>query len=633
MPTKTKALSALVALLCAAPMAARADVKPNALFSDHVVLQREKPVPMWGSADEGEKVTVEFGGQKVSTVAKDGVWKVELKPLKANAVGQKLTISGKNTVVLDDVLVGEVWICSGQSNMEWQLGGGIENWRAEADAANFPLLRQFTVAKKIATRPQSEVGGSWAVCSPQTAPSFSAVAFFFGRDLQQALKVPVGLVVSAWGGTVAEAWTSGPSLQTMPDFAPAVQRVEASATELQPEAYDKALAEFWLKNEPGSAPGQSWAAPDFAAANWKPVKGSLEASGGDFDGVFWMRREFDVPAENAGKAAVLHLGAIDDNDTTFLNGVPIGATEGWQTARNYKIPANLLKAGRNVVAIRALDTGGGGGFSGDASVQKLEIAGGPAIALGENWTFQTSTPLNQLGAMPRRANPNPNTATVLYNGMIAPLVPVAFRGVIWYQGESNNGRATQYQTLFPLLIADWRQQFGQGDFPFLFVQLAPFNSMSPEIREAQFLTLQKSPNTAMAVITDAGNAGDIHPRKKQPVGARLALAARALAYGEKIEYSGPLYQNFKVEGNRVVLNFSGVGGGLVAKDGPLKGFEIAGNDGKFVAADAQIVGKTVVVSSDHVPNPSAARYGWATVPDVNLFNVEGLPASPFRTDL
>jgi sialate O-acetylesterase len=331
----------------------------------------------------------------------------------------------------------------------------------------------------------------------------------------------------------------------------------------------------------------------------------------------------------------LHLGAVDDVDTTWVNGVSVGATMGWEEPRVYRVPGSLLKAGENVIAVRVLDTGGGGGlYGGRDALRLIYTASGHAhsLSLAGTWRCKPGVALSVSGWPPADFSQSPSSPTVLYNAMIAPLLPYALRGVIWYQGEANVGRERQYQELFPAMIADWRQAWGLGDFPFLFVQIAPYNTMSPEIREAQLLTLKRATNTAMAVTIDCGDAYDIHPANKEPVGARLALAARALAYGEKLEHSGPIYQSLEVKGAEAILSFTHLGGGLVAKNGALKGFTLAGADKVFRPAQAEIRGDTVVVSAPGVNSPVAVRYGWANVPEGNLFNRAGLPASPFRTD-
>jgi sialate O-acetylesterase len=632
----------LISLVTLFAVTARAEVKPNSLFSDDAVLQEGIPVPVWGTAREGEAITVEFAGQRLSTIARGGKWFVRLKPLAANDLPTDMTIRGDNVVTIKDILVGEVWVASGQSNMERQLGPRdgqpeIDHWKQEVASANYPLIREYYVPEALTPGLKTDVNSRWTVCSPQTVKDFTAVGYFFARDLFKAKKVPVGIIFTAWGGTVAEAWTSAASLKSMPEFRPAIQAVEAAAAPEVAGDLPSQFAAWYAKNDPGSKAGQVWSAALLGTADWQTT--SVPWTYPDsFDGVMWLRKEIDLPASWAGRAATLDLGPIDDADTTWINGVLVGHGENWQLPRHYPFPAGVLKTGRNVIAIRALDTGGVGGLMGSPEAYQL-VATGPGapapLPLAGPWLTKLGFELKNASPIPGSTggfSNNPNTATVLFNSMIAPLLPFPIRGVIWYQGESNQDRAEQYKTLFPLMIADWRKNWGLGNFPFLFVQIAPFNGMRPEIREAQFLTLQKSPNTAMAVTADVGDANNIHPAHKEPVGARLALAARALAYGERIEYSGPLYQSMKTLGSRVTLTFSHIGGGLVAKDGPLKGFTIAGPDGKFVPAQAEIQGGTVVVSSPQVPNPTAVRYGWDFVPDVNLFNADGLPASPFRTD-
>lgn len=505
-----------------------AEIKPNPLFSDGAVLQQGVPIPVWGSATkEGEKVTVSFEGQTASTTAKDGKWMVRLKPHTAGGPFT-LTIAGENTVTVNNVMVGEVWICSGQSNMAWTLSQ-TDSAQSEPPKANYPKLRMFTVQRKTAVEPLTEAIGSWQAASPETVPGFSAVGYFFGRDIHKARGVPVGMIHTSWGGTPAQSWTSLPGLEKDPELAGYVSAIKAVQA-----AYPDAAAKYsGLKQE-----------YDAKLAQWKKEHG--------------------------------------------------------------KAYAELLKAW-------------------NAENQKALLEGRPASP--------KPTPAVAMPAAPTTPDGGQHTPTVLFNAMVAPLVPYAITGVIWYQGESNAPRAKEYQTLFPRMIADWREKWAQGDFPFLFVQIAPYKGQPPEIREAQLLSWAKVKNSAMAVTTDVGNPNDIHPRAKEPVGARLALAARALAYGEKLIYSGPVYESVKFEGSKAVVSFKHVGGGLMAKDGELKGFTLAGADQTFVPAKAQIQGDKVVVSAEGIAVPKAVRYGWSNVPEVNLFNKEGLPASPFRSDL
>lgn len=622
-----------------------AEVTPNPLFSDHAVLQQGRDIPVWGTAGVGERVTVEFAGQKLATTAKDGRWLVRLHPLPAGGP-YAMIISGRNAVTISDILVGEVWICSGQSNMERQLGPRegqplITDWREEQAAANYPQIRQFLVAQRPSLTPVANVEGKWVVCSPQTVADFTAVGYFFGRDLHVARRVPVGLIHSSWGGTPAESWTSPDTLRLLPDFQESVARLERVRGELADGTYNylQTLEHWYRSNDPGSMVAAPWSAPELDGSGWAPT--NLPAFWEDtglpgFDGVVWFRRIFDLPASWAGADAELQLGAIDDADTTWVNGTQVGATSGWRVPRLYRVPAAVLRPGRNVIAVRVLDTGGNGGIWGDGHPLQLAPAPGrtdPPIPLAGEWLRKESVRLGPVPYPPADYRNSPMVPGALYNGMIAPLLPYALRGAIWYQGESNVGRERQYRALFPALIADWRRAWGEGDFPFLFVQIAPHRDMSPEIREAQLLTALHTPATAMAVTIDCGDANNIHPPHKQPVGARLALAARALGYGESIEYSGPVFAALQIDDGRAVLRFTHLGGGLVAKDGPLVGFTIAGADKVFHPASAEIHGDTIVVASPGVPQPVAVRYGWANVPAGNLFNAAGLPASPFRTDV
>jgi sialate O-acetylesterase len=625
--------------------AARAAVAPNPLFADHAVLQQGMPVPVWGTAAPGETVTVAMAGQTISTTTSaDGKWLVRLAPMKAGGPF-RLTVSGKNVVVLSDILVGEVWVCAGQSNMERQLGlrvgqQPIVDWESEVAAANHPRIRHFGVAQTKSLAPQTTVEGQWKVCTPETVKDFTAVGYFFGRDLLLARNVPVGLIHSSWGGTPAEAWTSEAGLRALPDFAGISEQLKL--LQADPEAarrqYEALLEAWFVANDAGSAQGRSWQAPGFDADAWKTMELPTlwEDSGEpDLNGVVWFRKSFDLPASATHTAAELQLGMVDDIDTTWVNGVKVGFTFGYDLVRKYAIPASLLRPGRNLIAVRVLDTGGGGGIWGDQKLQ-LVFEGKAAprpIPLSGSWQYRIGMNLQDGPWPPAGTIGDVSTPTVLWNGMIAPLVPYAIRGVVWYQGESNVRRERQYRTLFPALIADWRKAWGEDDFPFLFVQIAPNRDMTPELREAQLLSWQHTPNTAMVVTTDCGDANDIHPPHKQPVGARLALAARALAYGEPIEYAGPVFASMTVKGGRAIVRFTHLGGGLVSKGGPLAGFTVAGPDKVFHPARAEIRGKSVVVSSKAVARPVAVRYGWASVPEGNLFGKAGLPASPFRTDV
>ena len=632
------------------------EAKPflHPLFTDNMVLQRGEADAVWGWTAPGQTVTVSLNGKTASAIAgTDGKWTAKIGPFKAGGP-YTLTVKGTQTVTRQNVLIGDVWLCSGQSNMQFGIGNTLHA-EDEIAAANYPNIRLFMVGNQIATAPKTlPSSGTWDICTPQTVKQggwngFSAVGYFFGRGLSQDLHVPIGLIESNWGGTPAEAWTSTEALSTMADFRPTL----AAMKQMQANGGDiAALMTLWYaKHDPGSA-GKTWADSDLNTTDWKPITlpvlfqdaGIPELS--KTNGVVWFRREFDLPAAWTGKDLALHLGPIDDRDTTYVNGVKVGGLNAYDAPRDYTVPASALKPGRNVIAVRVLDTGGKGGIYGKPEQLKLEAVGDPAppVSLAGPWLCHLGTPLIADDPVPQLPGNGPNDPTVLYNGMVAPLVPFGLKGAIWYQGEANTGNGKQYQTLLPTMIGDWRSRFGT-EFPFYIVQLANFDpSYKPdapapparsgwaELREAQSMTAQHLPKTGLAVTIDIGDAGDIHPKDKQDVGHRLVLDAEALTYGKKIEYSGPLYQSMKVEGNAVRLKFTHLGGGLVAKGGDkLLGFEIAGSDGLFVWADAKIEGDTVVVSAASVSNPTDVRYAWADNPICNLTNKADLPASPFRT--
>jgi len=622
------------------------------LFSDNVVLQRGEAVPVWGWAKPGEVVTVTLDSHVAKARAgADGKWVVRL-PRLLHGGPLEMAIQGERTVTLTNVLVGDVWLCSGQSNMEMGIGE-VNRASEEIKQADYERIRLFSVPKHIATEPQALLESRWKLCNPETIvqgdyAGFTAAGFFFGRDLHLELGVPIGLIDSTWGGTVAEAWTSAEALAAMDDFRPAVEQVQLLSEQLNSGRYEIETARRkWFAEADAGSVEAAWSRPHLNDADWASatLPGAWEAAGlGQFDGIVWYRKVIDLPAGWTGGDVTLHLGPIDDQDTTWVNGTMVGTTDVWNRARDYRLPAGTLKEGRNVIAVRVLDTGGGGGFVGQAGQMGLESGAGGAsktFDLGGSWRYRRSAGLSEAGPMPQRLDNNPNVVTVLYNGMIAPLLPYSIKGALWYQGESNAGRAAQYQELLPTLIRDWRERFGVGEFPFLIVQLANFMAVDPEpvesawaeLREAQWFTARTLPNTGLAVAIDIGEADDIHPRNKQEVGRRLALAARSIAYGQELPFSGPSCRSSRREGNRIRLRFDHVDGGLVAKGGgELRGFAVAGADGKFVWAEAAIDGETVVVSSPRVAEPVTVRYAWANNPVCNLHNGAGLPAVPFRTD-
>jgi sialate O-acetylesterase len=635
-----------------------ARVKLPALVGDNMVVQRGEKARIWGWADAGERVTVSMNGKSETTTAgADGKWEVRLGPFSAGGP-YDMTIAGTDTITVKNVLVGEVWVGSGQSNMEFVLQNSA-NGAADIAAADFPTIRLFTVTKATSMTPKDDVDGHWDVCSPATAGSFSAVAFYFGRELNRTLKVPVGLIHTSWGGTPAEAWTSRAGLESDPAFRPLVDALDASlkgepeAMKAYHEAQAKWEAEHLLQDTENKGVGLGYAGADFDASDWKTmaIPQLFETAGLQIDGSVWFRREVEVPADWAGKDLVLTLGALDDYDTTYVNGTQVGATgaetpQYWSAMRRYVVPGALVRAGRNVVAVRVFDHGGNGGFSGPASKLGIGPEGAAPMSLVGDWRYKVETGVAPIevdwGSQPI-APPgagNPNSPTVLFNAMLAPLTPYTIRGAIWYQGEANVDRAAQYRTLFPAMIRDWRRAWGEPDFPFFFVQLANFMDRKPEpseshwaeLREAQTMTLAE-PNTGMATIIDIGEASDIHPKNKHDVGRRLALWALAKTYGVGGEYSGPMFESMKAEENGLLrLRFSHASGLRTSDGRPVKGFEVAGADGKFVWANARIEDGTIIVSNDAIETPVAVRYAWADNPATNLYNGAGLPAVPFRTD-
>ena len=633
-----------------------ADVRVPAIIGDNMVLQQGKKIRIWGWANPNEKVSVVFASQKANAVADvSGHWQTLLGPVKAGGPFE-LTISASNTLTIKNVLVGEVWICSGQSNMEWPLINSQNGADAVAQA-NYPEIRLFTVQKTTSSTPLDDVKGQWIVTTPDKVGQFSAVGYFFGRELYQKLNVPVGLIHTSWGGTPAEAWTSNDALATTSDLQPILARYQEGLKNVgeRQQEYARRLAEWSQRNlyqdEGNKGEALGYAASQTNTADWPTMNlpQYFETAGLKMDGAIWFRKEIEIPQSWAGRSLELNLAAIDDFDTTYFNGTKVGGIgsetpNSYNVPRHYKIPAELVRAGKNVIAVRVFDSAGEGGFG--AGTMSLRPSEGPeeAVSLGGPWSYKVELALTpkspDWGSRPEAAGPtNQNSPSVLYNAMIAPLTPLTIRGAIWYQGESNAGRAYQYRTLFPTMIRNWRNAWGEGDFPFYYVQLANFQPIKDapgesewaELREAQTLTLHE-PQTGMAVIIDIGEAKDIHPRNKVDVGHRLALWALANTYGEKIEYSGPLFQSFSIEGDKLRVKFRHAAGLKTSDGGAPKGFAIAGEDHKFVWADARIEGDEVVLSSKEVTKPIAVRYAWADNPVCNLYNTIGLPASPFRSD-
>ena len=639
--------AAALFLLILSGMQAFAQLQVPPLFSDHMVFQREKELVIWGWAKPKETVRVQLASLEGTVKAgADGKWLVRLPAQPAGGPFELVISAKKDVFRAKDVWIGEVWLCSGQSNMEWPLSA-VNNAEAEIAAANHPMIRFFDVPHRIATSPQQQFPDGqqpWAVCSPGTISNFSAVAYFMARELQPELGVAIGLIGSNWGGTVSETWTSIEAISQDPDFQEfagnSLDAYLTNRTRKTKEALEALFSRFPDQGPDMQGNTGLWAAPGFSTSGWQTMAlpGLWENKGlPQFDGVVWFRKEVTLTKEDLAGPASLALGPIDDADHTWVNGQLVGQTNGYNVDRQYEVPAAVLKEGTNVIAIRVLDTGGGGGIYANAGVMMLTTAAGK-LALEGEWRFRPGP--NSEATLQQLAGPN-DAPALLFNGMIAPLLPFSIGGAIWYQGESNADRAYQYRRIFPLMIEDWRTRWND-DFPFLWVQLANFRAAKPEpgesdwaeLREAQHMTLSL-PHTGEAVIIDIGEAYDIHPRNKQDVGKRLALAALHVAYDRDLVFSGPTFAEATFDNGMAYLRFDNVGGGLVAKDkyGYVRGFAIAGEDRVWHWAQAWIDEDQVTVFSPEVPSPVAVRYGWADNPeDVNLYNAEGLPASPFRTD-
>jgi sialate O-acetylesterase len=616
------------------------------LISNGMVLQRGDSAKISGWAAADENVTITINGKTYrDTTGKDGEWTVMLSELKAGGP-YDMEINGSNRITLKDILIGDVWVCSGQSNMALTMARVEERYSDVIANSNNPSIRRFFVSKRYDfNTPQEDLeSGFWESANPETVLHFTATGYFFAKALYEKYKVPIGLIHASVGGSPAEAWLSEDALKKFPAHLETAIKFRDSDYLNQIVDKDKAVSDAWYgllqQKDKGMTDSQkSWFDPTYDASDWATMDvPGYWADGplGNVNGVVWFRKEIDVPASMTGKPARLLLGRVVDSDRTYVNGKFVGSVSYQYPPRKYDLPENLLKAGKNIIVVRVVNNTGRGGFLLDKPYQLS--AAGRTIDLKGPWQYKLAATMEPLsGKTFIEWQP-----LGLYNGMIAPLLNYTIKGVIWYQGESNTARPREYQKLFPALIADWRQSWNQGDFPFLYVQLAnymqvkdqPSESNWAELREAQLKTLTV-PNTAMAVAIDIGEWNDVHPLNKEDVGKRLALGAQKIAYGnDEVVYSGPIYQSIKIEGNKISIAFTNIGGGLVAKGGgELKHFAIAGADKKFIWAKAKIKGDQVVVWNDDVPSPVAVRYAWADNPEgANLYNKEGLPASSFRTD-
>lgn len=618
-----------------------AQVSAAKIFADNMVLLRNTPIPVWGTAKANEKIEIRFNRQiKKGKADKNGKWMIRLDNEKAGGP-YSLTIKASNTVQFKNVLVGEVWLCTGQSNMEWSVEQSNDA-KKEMASANNPMIRHIKIDKGVNSIPQSSVNSknSWQVCDSTTVGDFTAIGYFFAKNLYDELKIPVGLVNASWGGTNIETWISREGFESSDEFKEMIAGMPKvdldSLSKLKVRGFEKKI-ETLQGAKINSAAASAFKESVFNDSKWPELNMPQlwEAQIlGEFDGVVWLRKSITLSADDSKKEALLELAQIDDEDVTYVNGIKVGGMEKYDSKRKYAIPAGILKEGTNVIAVRVTDTGGGGGIYGEAANLKLTV-GSKIIPLNGKWKFQVES---------TKTSTNENSLPSLcYNAMINPLIPFAFKGVLWYQGESNAGRAYQYREAFPLMINDWRQKWNQGDFPFYFVQLATFyaggNSNEgcswAELREAQTIALSL-PNTGMVVTTDLVTIpSDIHPTNKQDVGKRLAAIAFNNLYNKKMVCSGPTFKSLETKGNQIIVSFDNIGTGLSTPDkyGYIKGFEIAGKDQVFHYAKGFIKDNKLILSSEEVSSPIAVHFSWVgDATESNLFNKDGFPAVPFRTD-
>ena len=631
----------------------QAKVVLPSVFTDNMVLQQKTDITFYGDATKNKQLTVKTGwnGKEYHTEA-DGQGKWSLKiPTPAAGGPYEITFSDGKKLQLKNVMIGEVWFCSGQSNMEMPVAGWgkVMNYEQEIAEAAYPAIRLFQVKKNTSLAPLKEVEstlGGWQECSSATVPEFSALAYFYARALWKELNVPIGVIDCTWGGTPAEAWTNHETLRQVMGFREEMDKLERLG--FDPNRMEQAYSEerahwqsLFTEKDKGMENGKlCWTAPSLSEEDWQTISlpGYWEGKGlKDFDGIIWFRRSLEIPAEWAGKPLTLRLGMIDDEDITYFNGVEIARGAGYMTPRTYTIPAKLVKAGKAVLAVRVSDFGGEGGIHGKAEELYVE-ADGKRISLAGDWKYRIGLSLKGFPPAPVSPIQSSSYPTVLFNAMVKPWTAFPIKGVIWYQGEANVGRSEQYGDLFPALITDWRRQW-RSNFPFYFVQLANFmeskkiqpNSEWAALREAQTKAL-KLDQVGMAVTIDIGLADDIHPKNKQEVGRRLALLALAGSYGKNVSSSAPVFQNYIIKGDKMELDFGQKQDGCKIKDTTLKGFTIAGPDRVFYSAEAMVQNGKIIVSSPKVSVPLAARYGWADNPDCNLYGENGLPVAPFRTD-
>ncbi|WP_207494798.1 sialate O-acetylesterase [Aridibaculum aurantiacum] len=622
---------------------AHGQVRLPQIIRDSMILQRDTKVNVWGWASAGEKVTVTIASKKYRTTTDHaGKWKVMVGPVKAGGP-YEMEIAGKNKIRLSNILFGDVWFCSGQSNMVHQMELHKETYASDIANANNDQIRHFIVPNKTNLQAPEDnlTGGSWKTANPTDVRQFSAVAYFFATTIYDKYKIPIGLINASVGGTPIEAWTSEEGFKEFPAVLNTVHKNRDTA---YINSYNRNAAATQPKGlgskDLGMKAATKWYDPNYLPKGWSNINipGYWEDQGTkNLDGVVWYRKEIEVPGTMAGKAAKLTLGRIVDADVVYVNGTQVGSTGYQYPQRRYAIPAGLLKAGKNLVVVRVVNYGGKGGFVPDKPYHFS--AGTDTIDLKGTWQYKVGEVFTPAKNVVEPINLQ-NQPTALYNAMVAPLTNYNIKGVLWYQGESNIRNAADYAKLLPNLIDDWRTKWKQPSLPFIYAQLPNFQEVQYLPSESDLAVMRESqlkalsvPNTGMAVTIELGEWNDIHPDNKKDVGVRMAQSALKVAYGEQVIPSGPIFKSFTRNGNKLVLSFDHIGSGLISKDGePLRWFAIAGADKKFVWANAEIQNDTVVVWNEEINDPKYVRYAWADNPaDVNFYNKEGLPASPFRT--
>jgi sialate O-acetylesterase len=613
------------------------------MFSDNMVMQRGKPNTIWGWSTPGQEVRVEIAGHIAKTITgADGRWQVRVQP-PAPGGPYTIKIDGPQHTELHEVLVGDVWLCGGQSNMELPLSRTRNGDEAIKSAYN-PEIRLYKVAACSSYVPTAVPQGQWRICSPETAggnEGFSAVGYYFARRVQEDVQVPIGLIEDCVGGTPAETWTSPQTLHQLKDFDAQLAEMERLKAKGGPQ-YGNYIMHWYDEYDIGLK-SNTWAAIDLDDSNWKTVQipgGFQELGVVDVPSVCWFRKEITLPDPLPAGTATIRLGVVERMDTTYINGQWIGASAWVENPRVYPVKQGILKPGKNLVTVRVFKLKPDGGFMSQPNDLRLVLGDGTVIPLAGEWKGALSVDARPPHPMPMGFENWPVMPSVLYQGMLEPVAPFAISGAIWYQGEANADRAYQYRTLLPAMVGDWRKLFGQGEFPFYIVSLPafmhhqdhPVESSWAELREAQTITARKVPNCALAVTIDTGDPDNIHPADKKIVGDRLAFCALATHYHEEIPYQGPTFKSLEHLPGVLKLRFENTDGGLVAKNGKPEEFSIAGIDHVWHWADARIQDDAIVVSSPQVPEPEAARYAWQSYPTATLYNRAGLPAVPFRTD-